>query len=306
MTTETGACQVRYLALNEQQRKWIRDIRDKHECQFPYEYTGHKGKFQVHHIQTQRLGGKDDPLNLITLDERIHPGLIHPDVAGAKRSYYQGNKQAFEDMMRERNIKIRRGEQYYNDAYDEEFLAIAQDRTETAALDKQFFPRKHPSEYFIPEINPHVAEMVLLQHEHRRNWQENDNVVVVDEMLFHELQELDEAVTKAYIGDGAFEVASEIGDLGYLYVRRSQFEKPITEEISIALEYAHYVCTTTGIDMNEAIMMKCIRNDQKYLHTFNNNGYDYDKAIQLSKEHWKRMGGDSAFSEAYMMIGEEL
>lgn len=290
------------MALNEQQRKWVRNIRDSGECQFPYDYKNKKGRLQVHHITPQRLGGADEPENLISLDETIHPGVIHPDVFAAKVEYAKGNKNAFDEMRQRRNEQIRSGEKYYNDTYDEEFRVIARHNTQNAALDKQFFPRK-PGSFFIPEFDPHTEEMVLLQHDQRKNWLENDTEEVVASMILDELQELDEAVVKAQIGDGPFEVVSEIGDIGYLFIRYKSMNGEMNEQLSQALEYCHYICEATGIVWDQAIMMKIWRNSLKYPTFLSNNGYTYAKSVQISKEQWRLLGGDQAF---YIMYEEVI
>lgn len=156
------------------------------------------------------------------------------------------------------------------------------------------------------ELSPYVAEKVLFQNEIRSEWSKNDTAEKLDNFIFEEHRELQDAIQKAYIGDGAFEVASEIGDIFYLYTRRSQLPDPISEKVDTTIAYAEYIAELSGIDIGEAVMMKVLRNDMKYGQAISNNGYGYEQSVKLSKEIWKAMGGDAKFSEAYLEIADNL
>jgi len=156
------------------------------------------------------------------------------------------------------------------------------------------------------EMNEKLVKLVLEQTGNRRNWQEYDTPEQLSTFILEETQELGEAITKAEIGDGAFEVASEIGDILYLYIKLDETKTKIPDEVEACFEYALSIAELTGINPDDALNMKIIRNDMKYLNTLCNNGFGYAEAVSISKQQWKLMGGDSRFSEMYMELGDSL
>lgn len=156
-------------------------------------------------------------------------------------------------------------------------------------------------------VSPTLQREVLQQNEARFSWRQNDTPQNLEAFILEETEELREAVELAMIGASAFEVASELGDVFYLFVKRIfASTDPVSQEVLDAMAYASEVAELAGIDINHAVGMKVMRNDMKYLHSFANNGYTYAQSRDLSKKQWKLMGGDSAFSEMYLEMGEDL
>lgn len=156
------------------------------------------------------------------------------------------------------------------------------------------------------EISQYMTDMVMLQNEQRRSWDNHDTPENLSAFILEEAQELDEAIEKAMIGDSAFEVASEIGDIFYLWVKRAQFKEEVEDEVIAAVEYAGEIAQMTGLIPEQCVQMKVWRNDMKYLNNVANNGYTYGKGVSLSKEQWRHMGGDSQFSEMWLQMADQI
>jgi len=156
-------------------------------------------------------------------------------------------------------------------------------------------------------VSPKLQHEIMLQNDSRFAWKQHDDPGNLDAFILQETEELREAVDLALIGAGAFELASELGDVFYLFIKRifSSETQPDPRVIE-AMLYAIEIADTAGIDINQAVAMKIMRNDMKYLHGFTNNGYTYEKSRDLSKRQWTLMGGDTAFSEMYMELAEDL
>lgn len=154
----------------------------------------------------------------------------------------------------------------------------------------------------IERLSRHTRSVVIEQNRVRRTWVEHDTPQAIDRMILEERQELDEAVEEAMIGGSAFAVASEVGDVFYLYAKRVSQNTPIPEEVIEAVRSTAEIADRAGIDIESATMMKILRNDMKYLHSLTSNGYDYEQARQLCKKNWQENGGDSSFSHAYIQI----
>jgi len=156
-------------------------------------------------------------------------------------------------------------------------------------------------------IRPKLQREVLFQNESRHSWRQHDTPENLEEFILQETEELREAVDLAMIGAGAFEVASELGDVFYLFIKRVfSSNEPVPPAILAAVQYAEEIADLAGIDPNDAVLMKIIRNDMKYLHSFANNGYTYERSRNLSKRQWTAMGGDENFSEMYMEMADDL
>lgn len=128
--------------------------------------------------------------------------------------------------------------------------------------------------------------------------------------LLNEGVELAEAVGECEIGQSAFAVVSEVGDVYYLYIKYKEMARIAGQEIPPeavqVMEYAEDVCNRTGINVDDAIKMKILRNGWKYQDYLMNNGYGYEEAVGISKELWKQMGGDAQFSQMYEEIADLL
>lgn len=156
-------------------------------------------------------------------------------------------------------------------------------------------------------LRPKLQREVLFQNEQRFSWRQNDSPENLERLLLEETAELREAVEFAMIGACAFEVASELGDVFYLFTKRLfSSNEPVPQAVLDAVAYASEIAELGGFDPNECVHMKIVRNDMKYLHGFANNGYSYEKSRDLSKKQWTLMGGDKKFSEMYLELAEEL
>lgn len=127
----------------------------------------------------------------------------------------------------------------------------------------------------------HAIEQVHKQQEHRKVWQEGDDAEKIANMIATEAQELIDAVRESMLTGDVFSVASEIGDLLYLSLR---------------------FCNQVGLDPADVLDLKTKRNSMKYNDAVCNNGYKPEEATLISKEGWKYMGGDYAFSHAYLHV----
>jgi len=102
--------------------------------------------------------------------------------------------------------------------------------------------------------------------------------------IVEEAQELVFEIQEALITSNAFSVAGEIGDL---YILLAQ------------------LCEDLGIRPEDAMKMKVMRNQYKYPDYMMNNG-DKAEAITMSKKFYEKViGGDQAFSHAYLDILSE-
>lgn len=127
-----------------------------------------------------------------------------------------------------------------------------------------------------------LMERVHEQSENKKLWKDNDDPHLVAKMIVEEGGELIEAINH---DEEAFAVASEIGDVLYLTLK---------------------LCAQLGIKPEDAVEMKLLRNDMKYPTDLNSYGDDYRGAREASKKMWQAMGGDIAFSHAYLeLMGQE-
>lgn len=124
-----------------------------------------------------------------------------------------------------------------------------------------------------------IEQAVSEQQENRKRWNEHDTPERVAAMLTHEAEELEQELNEAYLTGDVTAVASEIGDIGYLLLR---------------------ICEMTGINLEQAIEMKCFRNAYKYADFVVGNEREYDSATRIAKEAWAAMGGDKAWSKVYL------
>ncbi|MFA5768377.1 MAG: hypothetical protein WC871_02415 [Bacteroidales bacterium] len=155
----------------------------------------------------------------------------------------------------------------------------------------------------IERLSDHTRQAVLIQTSDRRRWIEHDTIENIDEMIRHEgLEELPEAVELCLIGESAFALASEIGDVFYLATKRASINPEFSPEIIQILEYTQDIADTAGIDIDSAVKAKVFRNDVKYLHHLSNNGYDYHEGRELSRRQYELWGGDVAFSNIYLQL----
>lgn len=140
------------MAYTVRQRMWFRE-RDGYECQaqrlgIPHDCNGDrsipadKRRLQIHHLIPQRyakhvgIPNADFPENGITLCERFHQGVIHPDMKKTRARYFQGEKGAFSRLGEERQKILDGRSIYWNDEYDRRLSTRAVQLTQR--FDKQF------------------------------------------------------------------------------------------------------------------------------------------------------------------------
>lgn len=124
------------LAFTSSQKEWIRD-RDGHKCNFPDHHNcngRHGDNLQVHHIMPQRyckeLGiDPDFAENGVTICERSHQGLIHPDMKKAKQNYGT-NKNSYKEVFDERKHKLEQRVIYWVDKWDRALQATVYRNTQ--------------------------------------------------------------------------------------------------------------------------------------------------------------------------------
>lgn len=111
---------------------------------------------EVHHINPQGNGGKDNPKNGIVLFRCEHVGkdgkgklvnteeefVVHPDNMKALDEYRRGNKDAYKQLLDERAEKTKRGEKYWSTDHDEEMKQTAEERTNNEIMKGRKFPKK--------------------------------------------------------------------------------------------------------------------------------------------------------------------
>ena len=125
------------------------------------------------------------------------------------------------------------------------------------------------------QTEQHIYE----QNENRKVWGINDTPEGIVGMIAHETEELAEAIQEAYITGDVFSVVSEIGDVGYLL---------------------HRLCIELGVNLDEAIETKISRNSMKYPDYIMSNQRNYEEAVRVAKLGWQAMGGDKAWSHAFL------
>jgi len=134
-------------AFTKKQRDAIVD-RDDGECQMPKKHD-HKGGLQVHHIIPQRyakevgIENPDYPENGLTICEEAHVGEdgIHTDIHAAKKAYGR-NKNAFQEVFKERQEKLRNKQTYWNTTWDRLMSVVAVRNTQKKKKQGWEFPEK--------------------------------------------------------------------------------------------------------------------------------------------------------------------
>lgn len=118
----------------------------------------------------------------------------------------------------------------------------------------------------------------MVEHNaHRKHFERTPDQLATQ--IVDEAQELVDELQQSMVTGEVWNVAGEIGDL---YILLAQ------------------LCSDLGINPVDAFEMKALRNERKYPDYTMNNGYSPEEARRLSKESWKMMGGDIAFSHLYL------
>lgn len=129
-----------------------------------------------------------------------------------------------------------------------------------------------------------TMKRVAEQTEQKKLWKEHDDPEQIAKMIGEEVKELQDAIQESMLSGDVFSVASEIGDVLYL-----------------ALKFCHSV----GLVPEDVVDLKIVRNDLKYPNDMNSYG-DYSTQRQRSKDMWTAMGGDEAFSHAYLDVFDKV
>lgn len=127
----------------------------------------------------------------------------------------------------------------------------------------------------------HAVEGIRTQQANRKLWAEGDDAEKVANLLLGEAVELVEAIKESFLTGDVFSVASEIGDILFVTFR---------------------LCDELGFDAADLIDMKTKRNSMKYSDAVLSNGYNHAEASLMSRQAWQYMGGDQAFSHAYLNV----
>lgn len=156
-------------------------------------------------------------------------------------------------------------------------------------------------------FSPSIKQAVLDQNRFRTSWVEKDTPEHIESLYWGEYDEYKNAKELCLIGADPEKYASEVGDLGYLYIKLfNATDGKVSLDVQNSILDVYAECVEIGIDMIEAVFYKVCRNDIKYPLMFSRNGYGYDGSTDLSKNQYKLMGGDDMFQYAYMMLADNL
>lgn len=156
-------------------------------------------------------------------------------------------------------------------------------------------------------FNSKLTAAVLEQNENRRSWKQHDTFHAIRKMFWEEYAEYREAKELCMLGADPYELASEAGDLGYLYIKLMDVTGgSVDADIEQLVQQVHDECTELGIDMMQAVWFKVWRNEIKYVQAISNNGFGYEEGVALSKQQYKLIGGDKMYYYVYMMLTEDI
>ena len=124
-----------------------------------------------------------------------------------------------------------------------------------------------------------TAQKIGDQIEARRTWEEA-GPIHTSLLIAEETAELVDAIEMYDFTceEGVMGVVSEIGDVLYTVLT---------------------LCHQLGINPDDAVEMKMVRNAFKYPDAIQNNGFNASEAKEVSKDLYSHLGGDRAFFEWY-------
>lgn len=147
-----------------------------------------------------------------------------------------------------------------------------------------------------------VRPIVVEQNAKRKHW-DNQDFDFVSNYFREEFGELEQALWQEESNFNRWEIASELGDVGYLMMRLEEQAhkegKSIPSDLLFFYHLAHNVSTLLNINFAEAIFMKAVRNDLKYPFSVTNAFDSFEEATNVSRQMWTQMGGDKAFYKWY-------
>lgn len=159
----------------------------------------------------------------------------------------------------------------------------------------------------IEVFDSRLTTSVIGQNEHRKSWKNHDTLHSLRAMFWEEYQEYRHAKELCMLGADPYELASEVGDLGYLYIKLCEVTKDsVDEDIEFVIQSVAEECDHLGLSFAHAVWFKIFRNDIKYSWMISSNGFDHQTAKKLSKEQYALLGGDKTFYYAYMIMADSL
>jgi hypothetical protein len=146
-----------------------------------------------------------------------------------------------------------------------------------------------------------LNERIRHQNDNRPAWLTTDNPEVIERMIQAELNELKLAEDEFFFHDMSdFHIVSEVGDVGYLFIRYRQLSDQIPDSVRDALFYAMNVANQCGFLMSDAVHLKYLRNAVKYSDSHLTAFDRLQEGVGRSKRQWDALGGDEAFFNHYM------
>lgn len=145
-----------------------------------------------------------------------------------------------------------------------------------------------------------LAWRIDLQNKNRALWEIHDTPQRLEEMFNAEAQEMRECEDNFFLKPNAdFEMVSEVGDVGYLFLRYMKAFGDPPEAMSRQLTEAINISARCNFTMTQAVEMKLIRNAVKYPDSFFDATQDFDQGVRDSRSLWKALGDDEAFFSWY-------
>lgn len=149
-------------------------------------------------------------------------------------------------------------------------------------------------------LKPETIVWIKQQNENRLLWNDHDSPEQLAKMILDESNELETQLQESFITDDITALAAEIGDVMYLTARYRLHSGDLPLRLKACEFRALEICEMTGLNPNDCTMMKLDRNAKKYPDHTMSNGRTYEQAVVVCKEGWQAMGGDVAWSHAYL------
>ena len=123
----------------------------------------------------------------------------------------------------------------------------------------------------------------------------------LEAMFNQEYREMKECEDNFFLKPMAdFHMVSEVGDVGYLFLRYVDKFGQAPRDMANKLGEAINISSRCGFRMTDAVHMKLVRNSAKYPDVFFDGVDQMKEGVQKSKSLWNAMGGDDKFFEWYM------
>lgn len=151
-------------------------------------------------------------------------------------------------------------------------------------------------------ISAENTQYIHQQNENRLLWKDHDTPEQLRQMIFAEKIEWDVQYRECFVTDDLTALVLEGGDVLYLCARyRNKYGDLPSDTYAIEQTVIEQL-RELGIDPDDAVDAKIIRNAQKYPDHIMSNGRHYEAAIAVCKQMWKAMGGDVAWSTVYLEL----